>query len=409
MLFSVRIDSAEPVKSHDMAKTIGGKTAAQLHQEGLVFFQRKEYEKAMRVWLQEFELDPRNANTANNIGIAYKEMGNYDAAIEYHKKAIALSPDFGHAHYSIGLAYFFKGQDEKAIDSFQRAIGLKYRIGVSYYNLGLAYRRLGEYKQASMAFSKAITYGYDHQGGCYYELGLSYFMLDQFDKCMEAMNKAEQLNPMIEGIHYFKGVCYKKKGLCLRALYEFRKASQYKHRYFKENTDFQVRTMFDMPEKVGCRDIDAIIYFFTGLIPIGFLFLMRNRRPFLKLGWKKAITFGILMLLIPMPLYLVFLVGIIPSVYVLKIGINISLTLESVRILGVLFTLLHYVLSITLNYLIVCALCNRFRQKNAFWIINSAFLLIGFLMPTYWLADAGGGRHVGRSYFEIVKGLLIAN
>jgi len=123
MLFSVRIDSAEPVKSHDMAKTIGGKTAAQLHQEGLVFFQRKEYEKAMRVWLQEFELDPRNANTANNIGIAYKEMGNYDAAIEYHKKAIALSPDFGHAHYSIGLAYFLKDKTKRQSIHFREPSG----------------------------------------------------------------------------------------------------------------------------------------------------------------------------------------------------------------------------------------------------------------------------------------------
>lgn len=408
IFFHLQADCAEPVSPSNVAKTINGKTTGQLHQEGLKFFNEKQYEKAIQVWLKEFELDSKNANTANNIGIAYKELKNYDAAIEYHKRALELNPNFGHAHYSIGLAYFFKRYNEQAIESFTKAIELKYKIAMSYYNLGLLYGRLGADEKAAGAYSQAIALGYTHNGECHYGLGLSYFMLGKYDRCMEEMNRAERVNPKIEGIHFFKGVCYKKKGFCLMALYELGKARKYKDEYFKENTDFEVRTMFSMPEEVGCKDIDALVYFFTGMIPIGYLFFMRKRKPFLKVEAKKAVTFGIFMLLIPMPIYIVVLLGVIPSIQVFGIVISMALRMEGyAKIVGFVITLLHYLASITLNYLIVCSLYDRFKWKKAFWMINAALLLIALFVPTYWLADAGGGRHIGGSYFKYLKRLVM--
>jgi len=408
ILFHLQIECAEPIKPSEATKTIDGKTAGQLHQQGLGFFNKKQYEKAIQVWLKEFELDSKNANTANNLGIAYKEMKDYDAAIEYHKEALKLNPNFGHAYYSIGLVYIFKKYDEQAIESFHKAIEFKYKIALSYYNLGLVYRRVGDYEKAAEAYSGAIASGYDHNGECYYGLGLSYFMLGKFDKCMEAMNQAERVNPNIEGIHYFKGVCYKKKGFCLMALYEFAKARKYKDKYFEENTDFQARTMFSMPEKVGCRDIDLLVYFLTGLIPIGYLFFMRKRKSFLKVDGKKIVTFWIGMLFVPMPLFMVILVGVIPSIHVLGIGVDMSLKLVGYgKLIGFVVTLLHYFVSITLNYLIVCLLYYRFKGKKAFWIINAALLLIALFVPAQWIGDAGGGRHIGGSYFEYLKTLVI--
>jgi tetratricopeptide (TPR) repeat protein len=118
-LFHLQIECAEPIKPSEAVKTIDGKTARQLYQEDLGFFSKKQYEKAIQVWLKEFELDSKNANTANNIDIAYKEMKDYDAAVEYHKEALRFNPHFGHAYYSIGLAYLFKKYDEEAIESFR--------------------------------------------------------------------------------------------------------------------------------------------------------------------------------------------------------------------------------------------------------------------------------------------------
>ena len=71
------------------------KTAVQLHDEGNKFFNQGRYQDAITVWLKEFSLVPKNANTCNNIGIAYRNLGQHSTAIEYHKRAIELNPRFG--------------------------------------------------------------------------------------------------------------------------------------------------------------------------------------------------------------------------------------------------------------------------------------------------------------------------
>jgi hypothetical protein len=43
------------------------KSAVQLHAEGLGFLNRGRYQDAVTVWLREFSLDPKNANTANTF------------------------------------------------------------------------------------------------------------------------------------------------------------------------------------------------------------------------------------------------------------------------------------------------------------------------------------------------------
>jgi tetratricopeptide (TPR) repeat protein len=103
------------------------KTAAQLHAEGLSLYNQGKYQDAVTVWLEEFSLDPNNANTANNIGIAYRKLGKQDIATEWHKKAIELSSQFGHAYYSLGLAHYDLREYEESKNAFLKATQLNYQ------------------------------------------------------------------------------------------------------------------------------------------------------------------------------------------------------------------------------------------------------------------------------------------
>ncbi len=93
-------------------------TAAQLHAERNKFFNQGRNHDAVTVWLKEFSLDPKNANTANNIGIAYRRLGQLDLAIEYHKKTVELNPEFGHGYHGLGLAHYDRKENEQAGDAF---------------------------------------------------------------------------------------------------------------------------------------------------------------------------------------------------------------------------------------------------------------------------------------------------
>ncbi len=177
------------------------KTAAQLHAEGLGFFNQGRYQDAVTVWLKEFSLDPKNANTANNIGIAYMKLGQQDIAIEYHKKAIELNPKFGHGYYSLGLIHYDREEYEEAKNAFLGAVQLNYRKGVSHYNLGLAYHSLKDYPNAEASYLQAIQFAYNLEN-TYCALGLTYFEWGNYNKALAAFKEAKKLNPKIPGIDF---------------------------------------------------------------------------------------------------------------------------------------------------------------------------------------------------------------
>ena len=175
------------------------KTAAQLHAEGNKFFKQGQYQGAVAVWLEEFSLDPKNANTANNIGIAYRRLAQHDTAIEYHKKAIDLNPKFGHGYYSLGLAHYDREEYEEAKNAFLGAVQMNYRRGTSYYNLGLVYHALRDYPNAEASYLKAIQFG-NISGGAHYALGLTYFEWGNYKKALAAFKEAKKINPELPGI-----------------------------------------------------------------------------------------------------------------------------------------------------------------------------------------------------------------
>jgi len=170
------------------------KTTAQLHAEGLSLYNQGKYQDAVTVWLEEFSLDPNNANTANNLGIAYSKLGRQTVAIEYHKKAIELNPQFGHAYYSLGLAHYDLREYDESKNAFLKATQMNYRPGVSFYNLGLAYHHLKDYPNAEASYLKAIQFSYTLEE-TYYNLGLTYFEWGNYSKALESFREVKKRNP----------------------------------------------------------------------------------------------------------------------------------------------------------------------------------------------------------------------
>lgn len=177
------------------------KTAAQLYAEGTNLFNQGRYQDAVTVWLKQFSLDAKNANIANNIGIAYRRLGQHDPAIEFHKRAIELDPQFGHAYYSLGLAHYDRNEHEEAKNAFLGAVRLNYRTAVSYYNLGLAYHGLKDYPNAEASYLKTIQFAYN-LGGTYYNLGLTYFESGNHGKALAAFEQAKKIDPKMPGINF---------------------------------------------------------------------------------------------------------------------------------------------------------------------------------------------------------------
>lgn len=129
-------------------------SAKELHDLGLKLFNKKNYQEAAAVWLAEAEKDKKNANTWNNIGIAYKYAGEYEQALRYSMKAIELDPRFGHGYMSVGRVFLETGRYGDAEKYLLKAVDNNWRDADTYFNLGLACQYLHKGDEAKKYFQK---------------------------------------------------------------------------------------------------------------------------------------------------------------------------------------------------------------------------------------------------------------
>ncbi|MFC1918221.1 tetratricopeptide repeat protein [Chloroflexota bacterium] len=131
------------------------------------------------------------AVSANNQGFVYNENGEFQKAITALDKAIELNPTFAPAYSNRGWAYIELGQYEQALTDCNKAIELDPTLALAYNNRGWAYIELGQYEQALPECNKAIeldpvlAFAYSNRGKVYIELGQYEQAVADLDKAME--------------------------------------------------------------------------------------------------------------------------------------------------------------------------------------------------------------------------------
>ena len=70
-------------------------------------------------------INPNDAETHNNLGIAFSEIENLDEAVKSYQKAVAIKPEFADAHNNLGSVLQKLHRYEDAIKSFEKAFDIK--------------------------------------------------------------------------------------------------------------------------------------------------------------------------------------------------------------------------------------------------------------------------------------------
>ena len=99
-------------------------TAISANNEGLVYNNEGDYQKAIVAFTKAIELDPSLANAYSNRGWAYIKLGQYEQAIADCTKAIELDPSLAIAYNYRGWAHIKSGQHEQATADYDKAAEL---------------------------------------------------------------------------------------------------------------------------------------------------------------------------------------------------------------------------------------------------------------------------------------------
>ncbi|MEA1880509.1 MAG: tetratricopeptide repeat protein, partial [Campylobacterota bacterium] len=121
-----------------------------LYNLGVLYDEKKEYDKAEKYYLKSIESG--NTNALYNLGILYKEKKEYDKAEKYYLKAIESGE--AKALNNLGNLYKEKKEYDKAEKYYLKAIESGNTNAL--YNLGILYKEKKEYDKAEKYYLKAI-------------------------------------------------------------------------------------------------------------------------------------------------------------------------------------------------------------------------------------------------------------
>jgi superkiller protein 3 len=171
------------------------------------------------------------ADSYNKKGISLYNRGRYTEAIAEFKKTLELDPHHYDAHYHLGIAYYAKGMTDEAITELKKAIEVNPAEPKAHYNIAFAYvtkenvaEALAEYRKAIELFAARKDKKKEAEGYLY--MAVAYSLIEKNEDAFLACKKALEINPDLEGAHYFLGVCYYKKNMIDDAIAAFKKVIQ---------------------------------------------------------------------------------------------------------------------------------------------------------------------------------------
>jgi tetratricopeptide (TPR) repeat protein len=134
------------------------------------------------------DLDPENAETFYNLGVAYMAAGQMKEAVAAYRRAIALRPQYEEALYGIALAYKAQNQWPQAVTALQQVIQLKPDFTDARHTLAETLQAQGQWEQAIQQYQRILS----QKPVVAYRIGQIYFNQWLTDKNRNNLEQAQR-------------------------------------------------------------------------------------------------------------------------------------------------------------------------------------------------------------------------
>ncbi|MBI5324860.1 MAG: tetratricopeptide repeat protein [Ignavibacteriae bacterium] len=124
--------------------------------KGYEYFDKKDYENAIKQWEKAIELKQNYYEAWNNKGVAFDILEKYEEAIKSYDEAIKIKQDFYLAWNNKGSALSKLEKYEEAIKSYDEAIKIKQDYYEAWNNKGVTFGKLEKYEEAIKSYDEAI-------------------------------------------------------------------------------------------------------------------------------------------------------------------------------------------------------------------------------------------------------------
>jgi len=187
-------------------------------EEGLTLHRKGELDKAKKIYEQILIEDPKHLDAIHLLGIIYFQFKDYERAIHKFLTYIDINPNNAPIYLDLGNSQFCLQKYNDAIISFKKAINIKPDFSEVYNSLGNVFLKLKKLKEAEKNFNKALSINPNYIEALN-NYGSLLDELKKFDNSIECFKKAISLNP-----NYYEA--YNNLGIALKQISKYEEAQK---------------------------------------------------------------------------------------------------------------------------------------------------------------------------------------
>ena len=128
-------------------------------QLGWKYFQRGDYETAMRRFQMAIRHDKDFAPGYYGVAYVYSVQGKLDEAINFYRETLKRDTSYVYTYANLGYALLQKGQFTEALQMLDKALAINPKCGEAHLSYANYYAYKQDWKNAEQAVNKAIKYG----------------------------------------------------------------------------------------------------------------------------------------------------------------------------------------------------------------------------------------------------------
>lgn len=171
-----------------------------LNISGDIYYNEGDLARAAREYRLGLQLDPKNINLLNSLGVTLAQMNLYRRAIPLFQEALVLDPGNFMALFNLGFACLASDEEEKALENFEKALAQRDDNFDLLLQLGKLYCRAGRFAEAVQVLHKGEQVGPGgvrdiSHGAVHRFLGEAYQGLGKNDLAMACLQRAARHNP----------------------------------------------------------------------------------------------------------------------------------------------------------------------------------------------------------------------
>jgi protein O-GlcNAc transferase len=153
-------------------------------------------DRAEECYREALNLDPRNSDALNLLGMSLFRAGKHESGIALLRKGIEYGPMVAGFHMNLGNALSETGQYEEALTAYAKARALAPHDADVQFNIGNTQRRLGLHDEAVSSLNRAVELrldfheAFDLLGRIHAEVGQIELAANCYDKVIAATGSA---------------------------------------------------------------------------------------------------------------------------------------------------------------------------------------------------------------------------